>query len=260
MRTRPGTDTRSHDCTHEYRPCRAYPWGQRTLAHLPFDRPHTPLRKPRRATGRASYQCSLGNLPGASRLLTASPYQSGRSSRRLHRGGPHDARECCGGQSLAPSENYSFSPYNHRSASDQSTTTRRPQETVVSPEKIPFWISQKALYYRPMTSIKALASEFANRLHDLLHADATERARAAVMDAFGATPKRRGRPPKASTGVALSSKKKRRKGPLQLCPVPGCKNPAAPVFGMVCAKHKDVAKGKIKKYREARKAKKLNAA
>jgi hypothetical protein len=48
-----------------------------------------------------------------------------------------------------------------------------------------------------------------------------------------------------------------KKPPKQFCPVPGCKNPAAPVFGMVCAKHKDVAKAKIKKYREARKAKKL---
>jgi hypothetical protein len=52
-------------------------------------------------------------------------------------------------------------------------------------------------------------------------------------------------------------KKARKKPPKQFCPVPGCKNPAAPVFGMVCAKHKDVAKAKIKKYREARKAKKL---
>jgi hypothetical protein len=42
--------------------------------------------------------------------------------------------------------------------------------------------------------------------------------------------------------------------------VPGCKNPAAPVFGMVCAKHKDVAKSKIKKFREARRAKKIRAA
>ena len=48
--------------------------------------------------------------------------------------------------------------------------------------------------------------------------------------------------------------------PRQFCPVPGCKNPAAPVFGMVCAKHKDVAKSKIKKYREARRAKKLRLA
>jgi hypothetical protein len=44
----------------------------------------------------------------------------------------------------------------------------------------------------------------------------------------------------------------RRKPPRQLCPAPGCKNPAAPVFGMVCAKHKDVPKAKIKEYREAR--------
>jgi len=45
--------------------------------------------------------------------------------------------------------------------------------------------------------------------------------------------------------------------PKQFCPVPGCKNPAAPTFGMVCAAHKGVAKSKIRKYREARRAKKL---
>ena len=44
---------------------------------------------------------------------------------------------------------------------------------------------------------------------------------------------------------------------IQLCPVPGCSNRAAPVFGMVCAKHKDLPKAAIKKYREARRAKKL---
>ena len=43
------------------------------------------------------------------------------------------------------------------------------------------------------------------------------------------------------------------------CPVPGCKNPAAPVFGMVCAKHKDVSKSQIAKYRQARRAKKEKA-
>ena len=57
-----------------------------------------------------------------------------------------------------------------------------------------------------------------------------------------------------------NGKRPRRKGPKQLCPVPGCKNPAAPVFGMVCAKHKDVPKAQIKKYREARRAKKQKAA
>ena len=48
----------------------------------------------------------------------------------------------------------------------------------------------------------------------------------------------------------------RKKGPIQLCPVPRCKNRAAPVFGMVCSDHKGIAKATIKKYREARKAKK----
>jgi hypothetical protein len=38
--------------------------------------------------------------------------------------------------------------------------------------------------------------------------------------------------------------------------VPGCTNRAAPVFGMVCAKHKDLPKTTIKKYREQRRAKK----
>jgi hypothetical protein len=45
----------------------------------------------------------------------------------------------------------------------------------------------------------------------------------------------------------------------QLCPVPGCKNPAAPVFGMVCADHKNVPKAQIKKYREQRRADKVKA-
>jgi len=35
-------------------------------------------------------------------------------------------------------------------------------------------------------------------------------------------------------------------------PGAGCKNLAAPVFGMVCKEHKNVSKAKIKKYREER--------
>jgi hypothetical protein len=56
----------------------------------------------------------------------------------------------------------------------------------------------------------------------------------------------------------VPAKKPRKKAPKQLCPVPGCKNPAAPVFGMVCADHKGVPKTKIKKYRLARRAQKQN--
>jgi len=104
-----------------------------------------------------------------------------------------------------------------------------------------------------MSTVRSLIEDFTNQLAAALESQAMERARHAVESAFGV--KRPGRPPKvASTAIA---KKPRKKAPRQLCPVSGCKNPAAPVFGMVCAKHKDVAKAKIKKYREARKAKKL---
>ncbi|HET6146354.1 MAG TPA: hypothetical protein VFH68_02395 [Polyangia bacterium] len=54
--------------------------------------------------------------------------------------------------------------------------------------------------------------------------------------------------------LAAGVVRKRRKAPIQLCPVPGCTNRAAPVFGMVCAKHKDLPKAEIRKYREARRA------
>ena len=104
-----------------------------------------------------------------------------------------------------------------------------------------------------MSTVRSLIEDFTNQLAAALEGQAMERARLAVESAFGV--KRPGSPPKVSPIAA--GKKPRKKAPRQLCPVPGCKNPAAPVFGMVCAKHKDVAKAKIKKYREARKAKKL---
>jgi hypothetical protein len=104
-----------------------------------------------------------------------------------------------------------------------------------------------------MTNVRSLIEDFTHRLTSLVDSHAMERARHAVESAFGV--RRPGRPAKAAP-IAIG-KKARKKAPRQLCPVPGCKNPAAPVFGMVCAKHKDVGKAKIKKYREARKAKKL---
>src|SRR5262249_10183547 len=57
-----------------------------------------------------------------------------------------------------------------------------------------------------------------------------------------------------SLGLHDFRRKPRKKPPIQLCPVPGCTERAAPIFGMVCAKHKDLPKAKIKKYREARRA------
>ena len=109
-----------------------------------------------------------------------------------------------------------------------------------------------------MDNVRSLIETFANQLTAILDRQAQERARVAVESAFGGGKRGPGRPPKiASIAVA---RKARRKGPKQLCPVPGCKNPAAPVFGMVCSKHKDLPKAKINAYREARRAKKLKAA
>jgi hypothetical protein len=111
----------------------------------------------------------------------------------------------------------------------------------------------------PMT-IRSLIEDFANQLSSLMERDALDRAREAVEHALGGK-RSPGRPPKlTSLAGGLAFGKLRRKGPKQLCPVPGCKNPAAPVFGMVCAKHKDIPKAQIKKYREARRAKKLKKA
>ena len=117
----------------------------------------------------------------------------------------------------------------------------------------------------PMT-IRTLIEDFANQLSSLMERQALDRARVAVENALGGK-RSPGRPPKMLSALGLGGggvggvgRKPRRKGPKQLCPVPGCKNPAAPVFGMVCAKHKDIPKTQIKKYREARRAKKQKKA
>src|ERR1700690_2301221 len=104
-----------------------------------------------------------------------------------------------------------------------------------------------------MSTVRSLIEDFTNQLTAILESQAMERARHAVESAFGF--RRPGRP--AKVAAMAIEKKQRKKAPRQLCPVPGCANPAAPVYGMVCAEHKNVAKAKIKKYREARRAKKL---
>jgi hypothetical protein len=113
-----------------------------------------------------------------------------------------------------------------------------------------------------MLSIQYVVEQLVEMLWGLSVAEAVSGARDVVLQAFGgrapAGIKLRGpgRPPAVLGSVGL---RKRRKGPIQLCPVPGCNNRAAPVFGMVCSKHKDLPKGEIKKYREARKAQKAKA-
>jgi hypothetical protein len=108
------------------------------------------------------------------------------------------------------------------------------------------------------SEMEDVIQEFVERLSALIEQDAVARARDVMMNAFG------GRAPaglrlRASGAGALGGLRKRRKGPIQLCPVPGCSNRAAPVFGMVCSKHKDLPKGEIKKFREARRAQKMKA-
>ncbi len=104
-------------------------------------------------------------------------------------------------------------------------------------------------------NIAALIVAFTNQLVSTVEAAVAQRIQAVLAGAFGAPQKRGpGRPPKhlatkAPLALASAPAPARKK---QLCPVPGCKNPAAPVFGMVCKEHKNVAKSKIRKYREER--------
>jgi hypothetical protein len=115
-----------------------------------------------------------------------------------------------------------------------------------------------------MRDLRDIVGEFAKRLTQVIEGSAIVKARDAVLAALGLglpLPRRRGRPPKALGAASRpAAVRHRRKGPIQLCPVPGCKNRAAPIFGMVCSKHKDLSKATIKKYREARKLKKAKAA
>jgi hypothetical protein len=111
------------------------------------------------------------------------------------------------------------------------------------------------------SDIQDVVRQFVDSLSSLIEQDTVSRARAAVLNAFGGHASAgalRGAG-QAKAAVARRTGRKRRKGPIQLCPVPGCSNRAAPVFGMVCSKHKDLPKAEIKKHREARRAQKQKA-
>ncbi len=107
--------------------------------------------------------------------------------------------------------------------------------------------------------INALVGAFVNQIVSVVEQSFTAR----VLHSFGGNVMRRGpgRPRNDGSGLKPlpinpfhAPVMMRKKAPKQLCPVPGCKNPAAPVFGMVCAKHKDIPKAKIKAFREKRRA------
>jgi hypothetical protein len=96
-------------------------------------------------------------------------------------------------------------------------------------------------------NISDLAENFVRQIVAATEAAVADRIQAALSSAFGATPPRAtGKPVAVASSTSIAR-------PKQLCPVPGCHNPAAPVFGMVCAKHKDVPRATINKYREQRK-------
>lgn len=56
-------------------------------------------------------------------------------------------------------------------------------------------------------------------------------------------------------GSKPTGSKARKKGPIQLCPSPGCKERAAPSLRMLCKKHAGTPKTIVAKWREARRKK-----
>ena len=108
-----------------------------------------------------------------------------------------------------------------------------------------------------MAKLELIVTHFVDGLSAAIEAEVIERARKRVAAALSPRWGRRGTLPEA---IALLGIRPRKKPPIQLCPVPGCKNPAAPVYGMVCAEHRHVAKGTIRQYREQRRAAKARAA
>lgn len=111
-----------------------------------------------------------------------------------------------------------------------------------------------------MNEIKKLLGKFATDLNRLIaerEKQALAAVRADIMTGLAVGGAKVS--PQSVASAIVATQKPRRKGPVQLCPVPNCKNRAAPVFGMVCAKHKDISKAVIKRYRAARAAKKAKA-
>jgi hypothetical protein len=111
-------------------------------------------------------------------------------------------------------------------------------------------------------SIAEIVTQFVEQLTNAIEVEALGRARDAVLAAVGGestATKGPGRPAGVRRGPGRPPGRPRKKPPIQYCPVPGCKNRAAPVFGMVCSDHRNVSKAQIKKYRAQRKAEKAKS-
>jgi hypothetical protein len=107
-------------------------------------------------------------------------------------------------------------------------------------------------------SIANIVSQFVDQLSVAIEEEALNRARDAVLSAVGGGSSRRG-PGGPRRGPGRPPGRPRKKPPIQYCPVPGCKNRAAPVFGMVCGDHKGLPKTQIKKYRAQRRSEREKA-
>ena len=103
------------------------------------------------------------------------------------------------------------------------------------------------------SNIRSLVEGFVSQIVDAIEADNIRRIQDAVSVAcagdIGAA--RLGHPARTAVSAAATPGRSR---PKQFCPVPGCTGVAAPVYGMVCAKHKDFSKAKINEYRAERRA------
>ena len=103
-----------------------------------------------------------------------------------------------------------------------------------------------ASYTARMKELESLVFSFVNQLSAKIEGEVMSRVRANVDAVLG------GNRVAARSLALVSTGRPRKQMPVQLCPVPGCKNRAAPVFGMVCSEHKNVSKTKIRQYRQAR--------
>lgn len=110
-----------------------------------------------------------------------------------------------------------------------------------------------------METVQSMMYELVDKLTKVVEDATMERLETTLRAVFGdkpngvAAPVRR---PVATKAVKAA----RKKPPVQYCPVPKCHEVAAPVFKMLCRKHKGVSKKLARKYREARAARKAQAA
>ncbi len=104
------------------------------------------------------------------------------------------------------------------------------------------------------SDIRSLIEGFVNQIVAAVEADSLGRVQQAVTAAFERQGLSRSvRRALLASAIDFGSPMIRRR-PKQLCPVPKCTGLAAPVFGMVCSKHKDMPKAKIAEFRAKRRA------